>query len=199
MAVPDRFTHVGEGDDKRLHPVTHALIWATMAVDLGEITSKNIDEWMFRLEALELIGSAIMTRWEGEKPFPHTPARHELQQRIGLRTNVADITRAQFLNKIKAIVKDKANDHVRWAQDKHQFVVINHMLSGWEACEIGDEDKLVIYDNWAEAWDSMLDAAKSSWKLNDLENMEDELAKWAVALYPEDPDYTYTIREDAHV
>ncbi len=35
--------------EEYLHPVTDALIWATMNIGLGEISEENLDEWERRL------------------------------------------------------------------------------------------------------------------------------------------------------
>jgi hypothetical protein len=41
----------GQTDDQRdMNPVTHSLIMSTMAVDMGEITKKNCEEFFIRLD-----------------------------------------------------------------------------------------------------------------------------------------------------
>lgn len=75
---------VGEGDDRRLSNITNALIWMTLAVDIGEITEKTIDEFFVRLSIVERLHGASFI----EDGKPHLISYAELQQHIGLRTNV---------------------------------------------------------------------------------------------------------------
>ena len=40
---------VNEGEERLLNPITNAIIWTTLVVDIGKITKQNIDEWIWRL------------------------------------------------------------------------------------------------------------------------------------------------------
>ena len=85
--------HKGE----ELHPVTNGLIWSTMTVGLGEITAKNIDEWLIRLALADKLFGTMMFVGSGpneRQPRPFT--REELVAHIGLTTNVSNETRNQF-------------------------------------------------------------------------------------------------------
>jgi hypothetical protein len=79
------------------------LIWATMNVDLGSITAKNIDEWAFRLNVLYDIGLSA---------FPKPLTKAELKKYIGLSTNVSTKTRRQFMKKISDHIARKAQEYV---------------------------------------------------------------------------------------
>lgn len=68
--------------------VTHTIILRTMAVDLGEVTEKNIDEWLFRMRCL--------ARVYGDDGWTNI-VREQLQNHIGLSTNVSSKTRKQFI------------------------------------------------------------------------------------------------------
>lgn len=86
--------------DEKLSAVTDGLIWATMGVGLGEITEKNINEWLVRLTFSDkLFGTMLGLAGEKgervERPF----TRWELVQHIGLRTNVVNEPRAKWMKR----------------------------------------------------------------------------------------------------
>ena len=89
-------------DEDRLHPVTNALIWASMHVGLGEITEKNAEEFARRLKIVEEVtGSSINYSKIGEEGFEDYPITLEdVKRHIGLYTNVSRYTKREF------------NDHV---------------------------------------------------------------------------------------
>ncbi len=95
--------------DRILNPLTEGLIWATIAVELGEITEKNVDEWLFRLACLEVVDAS---------PFRVPPSREDVLSHVGLRTNVINRSRAYFLKKISIIVADRASSAVRRRAEK---------------------------------------------------------------------------------
>lgn len=78
------------------HPVTDALIWKTMSVDLGSITEKNIDEWEYRLKVLRLMDGPEFEH-HGKKVCL---TREDLEMHIGLVTNVTTKSRKQWLARI---------------------------------------------------------------------------------------------------
>ena len=78
----------GEDIEKRIEEqpsLYNALIWASIGVDLGRITESNIDEWVFRVNKLELTNKPV-ERWM-------------IEHFVGLKTNVANLTRKQWANK----------------------------------------------------------------------------------------------------
>jgi hypothetical protein len=100
--------------EERMRPVTNLLIWSTMSVDLGEITAKNVDEWLFRLKAIGLI-------YQEESQLKVT--REQLVAHIGLTTNVfPNKTRAQFLKNCAERISRRASDLVRYAKPDAQEV-----------------------------------------------------------------------------
>ena len=83
-------------ENEKWHAVSDHLIWMTMAVDLGEISESNLDEWEFRLGLLQRINGADL----GMKGNPRIYiTREDLENHIGLSTNVADLTRNQWLTR----------------------------------------------------------------------------------------------------
>ena len=80
-----------------LHPVTHAIIWTCIAVELNGVKEDNIDEWVFRQEFLTRLG-------KGNFFNKRNLSREELMSHIGLSTNVSTTSRLQFLrNQVKRL------------------------------------------------------------------------------------------------
>ena len=73
---------------------TEALIWACMAVDLGSITKKDVDEFFFRVETWEKLRGSFLC--------DYTMTREDIERRIGLSTNVSNVTRTKWLKKATA-------------------------------------------------------------------------------------------------
>lgn len=71
-----------------------SLIWATMAIGMGEITDENAMEFYTRLSLLEKVTGA--SRFDGEgKPLFFSP--EDVKRFVGLRTNVfPKWTKAKF-------------------------------------------------------------------------------------------------------
>jgi hypothetical protein len=81
--------------EQRLNPVTEGLIYATLTVGLGEITEKNVDEWMLRLGFTDRLHGTLLKKDRQDRPF----TREEVVAHIGLRTNVSKETRAKFIKR----------------------------------------------------------------------------------------------------
>jgi hypothetical protein len=76
------------------------LVWSSVAIDLGEITKKNVDEWVWRLWYQRKTTEAI------DIPDEMTPAevRKVVERWVGLGTNVTTLTRKQWLKKVTEIM-----------------------------------------------------------------------------------------------
>jgi hypothetical protein len=70
-----------------MNPVTHALIFATIAVGIGKITKENVAEFAARFRMLEKIDGAWLAGSITDVEF---------RAHIGLATNVSNETRAQW-------------------------------------------------------------------------------------------------------
>lgn len=79
---------------QRWHPVTDAILWTTMSVGLGTITSSNIDEWIYRLTLLQKISGAELTLGPNTKVFI---TKEDIEMHIGLATNVTSLSRSKWL------------------------------------------------------------------------------------------------------
>lgn len=99
--------------DYRLSPITHALIFGTMAVGIGHISEKDAPEFYARLALYERMNGSFTT-----VPDPKDPSNRvnyyitpeDVQRHIGLRTNVfPKETRTKWY---KRILDSAMRDHI---------------------------------------------------------------------------------------
>jgi hypothetical protein len=84
--------------------ITDAIVWASLVYDLGAVTEKNIDEWLFRQEFARRVDD-FYPLYRGAERCLLT--RSEIDRRIGLTTNVTTTSRAAFQRKlIDKVVND---------------------------------------------------------------------------------------------
>lgn len=76
--------------------ITDAIVWATMAVGIPEITEKNVDEFYARVHLFELLVGSYRQK-EGKAVYI---TKDDVKRRVGLYTNASRYTRNQF-NKIR--------------------------------------------------------------------------------------------------
>ena len=113
------------------HPVTHYLMFATMAVGMGEITKQNAPEFFRRIAILQKIdGPAVSYR----DHLDHSTVRifvtmEDITNHIGLRTNVNQWSKAEFnkkmlerleRNALSSYVDDSAHKRVAEHYDRYQ-------------------------------------------------------------------------------
>jgi hypothetical protein len=83
-----------------MSPVTHALIFVTMSVDIGHITEKNYLEFYTRAKfAAALFGSSLMKADEHGGYKERGITIEDVRAHIGLGTNVINKTRAYFVKR----------------------------------------------------------------------------------------------------
>jgi hypothetical protein len=94
---------------------TETLIWLTMAVDMGEITEENHEEFFTRVSIWETIHGPSMHKWNKEteerEPMPMT--LEDVERRIGLNTNVITTDREEWGERLADILFDRADRKVR--------------------------------------------------------------------------------------
>ncbi len=76
------------------------LIWSSIAVDLGTITEANQQEWFVRQAVLDRLGLAM---------FPDVPKAEwvrAITRWEGLSTNVVNLSRTKWLNKVRKLALD---------------------------------------------------------------------------------------------
>ena len=93
-----------DGDSKKLNPITEALIWRSLSLDLGEITEKNASEWLFRTRYYsQVFGRPLNRRVEKgghESVESFDFSIEDIRRHIGLHTNVSTKSRKSFLKRI---------------------------------------------------------------------------------------------------
>ena len=89
-----------ESEDER--GISHSLVWATMAVGIGNLDEKNLEEFYIRLKYLERDG-AFMTSKEGPIYF----TLEMLRKRLNMHTNAGWETRAAWLKRQSKYMLDK--------------------------------------------------------------------------------------------
>ena len=124
---------------KDFHPITNVLIWLTIMVDLGSITSKNISEWTWRITFLRRWNNytsfvwfeknALNINWK-EKFSPFEITVRDLEKHIGLSTNVANLSRASWLKKMmKYFVREtRVEDDEVWVESLERVEIREKLL-----------------------------------------------------------------------
>lgn len=107
-------------DGQQVAPVTHSIIFACMTVGIGRITDKNVGEFYARMRVLYLLES-VGGLYENGKPRMIT--MKELNDHVGLFTNVGNETRAQwarrlFVNQRTSIIETEMHGFNRWRGNK---------------------------------------------------------------------------------
>jgi len=91
--------------------VTEVLIWYTMAVDLGEITEENHEEFFKRVSIWESIHGAGMVErnTETDEHEDRFVTLEDVERRIGLNTNVSNREREEWGERLASILFDRAD------------------------------------------------------------------------------------------
>jgi hypothetical protein len=84
----------GEASDDNEALWRDVLIWASLAVDLGELTEDNRKEWFTRLRILERINKSVIPQTDSGKLVDI------LVRWTGLRTNVVSLDRVEWFKKL---------------------------------------------------------------------------------------------------
>lgn len=85
----------------------NALIFATMALGINELSEKTLPEWWWRISFLHKIGSGVADRTT-EDGIEKWPAKmDDLKPFIGLSSNASNETRTAFVRRmVKAITRE---------------------------------------------------------------------------------------------
>jgi hypothetical protein len=113
--------------DVVMNPVTNALIWATMTVDLPGITRENAPEFYTRLRFVERLDGPMLIRAEVDGKRPEGEAAfitmREIVAHIGLKANVSQKTRSAWLSRFSHDLNRDADKMRRMLTDLEQEVV----------------------------------------------------------------------------
>lgn len=121
LALPraeERKVYSQEGWD--YNPVTKSIIFFTMAVDLGEITEKNWEEFYNRVYVWQKIYGPMFRHSDG-KAVVVSP--EDVVNHIGMKTNVINRTKIQFLKKIGQLLdEDAERDIKKWRTQNEERI-----------------------------------------------------------------------------
>lgn len=87
------------------NPVTDALIWLTIDIDLGSITAKNAPDFYLRVSCVEKMLGARLRNSTTLQERPIT--LEDVQAHIGLSVNVADRSWGSFSNRLMLTLRDR--------------------------------------------------------------------------------------------
>ena len=85
-------------DSNKWHPVTESLVWASLAVGINHITEKNVHDFYVRVNMYEKLFGAYL--WNVEKGSHQLFTLEDIQSHIGMRTNISNKTKSQFLQSL---------------------------------------------------------------------------------------------------
>jgi len=121
--IKDKEVHFPGEADGTMSNTLHVLIWNSLAIDIGEITEANIDEVWYRTDMWQrLIGAQFQT-YVAPEPYrvvvnsdgsgnleptdesdghwePILLTKQDIANAVGLRTNVSNSTRHQYIKKV---------------------------------------------------------------------------------------------------
>jgi hypothetical protein len=131
ILTEDEPNHGLKAGDRVLNPVTNALIWSTISVDLPGITRDNAAEFYARLRFTEKFMGPFLIRAEVDGKRPEGPAafitKDEVNAHVGLKCNVAPKSRAAWLKRwthdLDAYVREFEAYKEKQAQEVTDFLV----------------------------------------------------------------------------
>lgn len=101
-----------------LNPVTHSLVFACMAVGLGEITEKNVDKFATRLRMWEIGTGSFLQNAENGNLTDRLITYAEVRAHIGLHTNAfPNLTDAAFGKELIRVMTDRAQRKIEFEKE----------------------------------------------------------------------------------
>lgn len=95
------------------------MVYGTMRVGLGAVTEQNIDEWEFRVEVCKAFGEEFGSRAKEGGGFEKLyPDRQVLQEFVGLRTNVTNQKRKDWLAAVIRAIAQSAERNIRYRKEQ---------------------------------------------------------------------------------
>jgi hypothetical protein len=111
--IKDREVHFPADEQGKMNDALHVLIWNSLAIDIGRITEKNVDEVWYRTDMWQRLIGAQFNKWvpvgfggtnedgsEAGSWQPFLLTREDIVNAVGLHTNVSNSTRHQFIKKV---------------------------------------------------------------------------------------------------
>ncbi len=94
----------------KLKPTTHALVFMTMFVEMGEITEHNTEEFFTRAYIHEKCFGALNVKSVGDKMEDASLTYQDVIRHIGLKTNVSTKPKAHFNAEIARKLRNEARE-----------------------------------------------------------------------------------------
>jgi hypothetical protein len=139
---------------------TYTIGLCTMALGLGSISEKNIAEWHFRLAYLEHTGDSVFQ-------IPVAVAMGAIRQHIGLRANVVEEGRKEWLNRVDCARVHEVSYQLERQADGHPYeqwfavAGINPDSGDVELREVIAADYIGARRAFAEAVGAIVDGAQT--------------------------------------
>lgn len=93
----DKYPH---GKDGKLNPITDALIWMTVYVEMG-VPARDKEEWVRRVTIYEKVfGPHLVQRDENGEWEPCALTEQEIKDHAGMHTNAPNSTKYLFNKKV---------------------------------------------------------------------------------------------------
>jgi hypothetical protein len=151
-------TFVESTGNRKWHPVTETLIWATMSVGINDLTEKNWREFYERLHLKERVMGPSLRRhkhWNDEKNFI-TPT--EVFMHIGLSTNASSKTKKQFLEDLYAHVEQRSKVPCFDAEETYKELDLANISEE----EFQKSMKVKSFEQW-DSIEAMVKRTKAGW------------------------------------
>ena len=104
IANHDTVCYEGEGEARQWKAITSFIAFTSIAVDLGEITDANADEFYCR--------AALIHALYGNARTASDLTIDDIRTHIGMTTNVVSLSRAKWLSKVsKHVVPNRLRDY----------------------------------------------------------------------------------------
>jgi hypothetical protein len=104
------------GEFPGFSPLVQTMTLLSMTAGLYELTTKNVDEWIFRAKVLADTGLRLVCRREGDDRPDHI-TRQEIERLVGFRTNASSMSRAEFKKNVWLHLEREANAYVRRSKE----------------------------------------------------------------------------------
>lgn len=97
-------------DGDKLNPTTHAIVFMTMAIGMGSITNKNVDEFIMRVMLEQEMSGPWLYEMKGDERVGVYVTPNDVRRHTGLTTNVSRMTRVQYRKRVYDMLVGRAED-----------------------------------------------------------------------------------------
>ena len=109
-----------DGNLRKMNSVTYVIIMSTMLIGMGDITEKNLEEVVLRLELWQDVNGAMMRRFIDGKSTDVRVTPADLQRHIGLSTNVGKESWTWFAKRLRAVAERRVKQALEVLYDAEE-------------------------------------------------------------------------------